>query len=1122
MPNTSALTQLSQQLALVTVLVSGLVGTILLILGCIDEQPWLTQLHPSWLSMKLNVAIGFVVAGWALYLRHRSQQISVGYRVAAVSLVLLGALTLIEYGLAINLGIDDWLHDFNADTARMSPNSALCFLLLGSIFLLDGTQLAHHKRLMNGLALSIALVSVMAILGYAFKVEPLTSIANLTAMTLQSAILFLLLSFCALSLHPEHPLLRTATIPQAKNLFLMILFMPVVSWLRLEGQYRFGLFDTHMGVALLTLFFMTSGLIIVVRTMSTIQQQQLQIQNQHLLHQSILSSMREGMVVVDPQHTLLVFNPAAKKILGVGSTITAPEAWQEIYGAFHPNTMQPYQAEEYPVIQALKGVSVDDTVIFFRNPQHPEGCYVNISARPVHNAAGTIVGAVAVLSDISEKHRVHEALLQTAHYERSLSKALILFSTAIEQQPMLSQLLHQIGTDHAFAVQAFYAYDPEQQHYELAAHYALASGIDQHVTFKEHHFTTLVAMQPHGVLVTQGLAELCLLLGLTKQPKALLICPVNYYKLELGLLVLTTNTSLNENDLHFGQRLAIQLAVAINNINQQKLNVLSSKLSHYSIEISIKNQILEHESKMKSEFLANMSHELRTPLNAIIGFSEILKDGVVGALSSDQTSYVTEIFDSGEHLLSLINDILDLSKVEAGMMSLDLSAIEVAGLLQGSLSVIKEKALKRNITLTLDVEHAPSHIMADGRKLKQIVYNLLSNAVKFTPEHGEIRLVARTVGREARQLHLPHMEVYSLPAPDSDWQQFLEIRVHDTGIGIESNDLPRLFKAFIQIDSSLAREFEGTGLGLELIRRMAELHDGSVAVASTPQQGSCFAVWLPLREVELAKELAEELADPKPSEPVQSAGCNLLALVVEDNPQAANILRHHLEAAGFSVITAPNATQALEMMANNLPNLITLDLFMPDLDGWDMLTLIKADPRFIDIPVVIVSIVAESCNCMALGAAKVLQKPLHREELITALCDLGLITDQSESSQFTVLAVDDNPNTLKLIASYLADEKNINLLYARDGLDAVTAIKHVVPDLLILDLLMPIMNGFEVVTKLRDLPSTAALPIVIMTAKEITPEECEWFGKQNVTQIMNKATFNSSSFLHAVRQALRG
>lgn len=1119
MPNTSALTQLSQQLALVAVLVGGLGGTILLILGCMDEQQWLTQLPPSWIPMKLNVAIGFVVAGWALYLRHRSQQISVGYRVAAVSLVLLGVLTLIEYGLAINLGIDDWLvGDDDVRAGRMSLNSALCFLLLGSIFLLDGTQLSHHKRLMSGLALSIALVSVITILGYAFKVTSLNSIANLTAMAPQSAIIFLLLSVCALSLHPEHPLLRTATMPQARDFFLMILFMPVVSWLSLEGQYRFGLFDTNMGVALLTLFFMVSGLIIVVRTMSTIQQQQLQIQNQHLLHQSILSSMKEGVVVVDPQHTFLVFNPAAEKILGVGSTTTAPEAWQEIYGIFHPNTMRPYQVEEYPVIQALKGVSVDDTVMFLRNPQHPEGRYVSTSARPVHNAAGTIVGAVEVLSDISEKHRVHEALLQTAHYERSLSEALILFSTAIEQHSMLSQLLHQIGTDHAFTVQAFYVYHPERQHYELAAHYALASGIDRHVTFKEQHLTTLLAMQPHGVLVTQGLAELCLLLGLTKQPKALLLCPVNYYKLELGLLVLTSNTSLNENDLHFGQRLATQLAVALNNINQQELNALSSKLSHYSIEISIKNQILEHESKMKSEFLANMSHELRTPLNAIIGFSEILKDGVVGQLSSDQTSYVTEIFDSGEHLLSLINDILDLSKVEAGMMSLDLSAIEVVSLLQGSLCVIKEKALKRNITLTLDVEHAPSHIMADGRKLKQIVYNLLSNAVKFTPEHGEIRLVAQTVGREARQLHVPHMEVYSLPAPDSDWQQFLEIRIHDTGIGIESTDLPRLFKAFTQIDSSLAREFEGTGLGLELIRRMAELHDGSVAVASTPQQGSCFAVWLPLREV----ELAEELADPKPSEPVRSAGGNLLALVVEDNPQAANILRHHLEGAGFSVITAPNATQALEMMANSLPNLITLDLFMPDLDGWDMLRLIKADPRFVDIPVVIVSIVADSCNCMALGAAKVLQKPLRREELITALRDLGLITNQSESSQFTVLAVDDNPSTLTLIASYLANEKNINLLYARDGLDAVTAIKHVVPDLLILDLLMPIMNGFEVVTKLRDSPSTASLPIVIMTAKEITPEERQWFSKQNVTQIMQKTTFNSSSFLYEVRQALRG
>ncbi len=1117
MTNTSAVTQLSQRLALAVVFVAGLA-----MFGWVGNQSWLTPFQPTSVSMKFNTAVGFVVAGLALYRRHRSQRISVGYRVAAVSLVLLGVLTLVEYSLGVNLGIDEGLiRDLyalpTADAGRMAPNSALCFLILGSILLLDGSQLAHHERLMSGLAVSLALISGLAILGHAFTVDSFTRFGNVIAMALPTAVLFLLLSFCALSLNLEHPFLRTLTMPQAKNFFLMILFIPVASWLRLEGQYRFELYDTNMGLALITLFFIVLWLIVVVRSMTIIHQQQLQIQNQHLLHKSIVSSMREGVVVIDTQHAFQVFNPAAEEILGMGSITAKAEAWHELYGVFHPNTLQPFQAEDYPVIQALSGAYIDDAVLFIRNSQCPEGRYINVSARPIHNEAHTIVGAVAVLSDISEKRRASEALLQAANYERSLSSALILFSTGIQQQDMLSKLLHQLGTNHAFAVCAFYAYHPEQHHYVLLSHYAPACAINPAAMFEAHRLAPHLTMEEHSVLVTQGLAELCPLLGLIDQPAALLLCPVSHYSYKIGLLVLTANDRLNEGDRLFSQRLATQLAVALNNIHQQELNALSSKLRHYSIEISIKNQMLEHASQMKSEFLANMSHELRTPLNAIIGFSEILKDGIVGELTSDQTSYITEIFDSGEHLLSLINDILDLSKVEAGMMTLDLSPVDVVGLLQGSLSVIKEKALKRNITLTLDVAHAPAHIMADGRKFKQIVYNLLSNAVKFTPEHGEIRLVAKIVDREARQLHVPNMVVYQLPAPDTDWQQFLEIRVHDTGIGIEAEDMRRLFQAFTQIDSSLSRQFAGTGLGLELIRRMAELHGGSVAVASTPQQGSCFAVWLPLREAEFAEELAALSFES--SEPTPSVNSKLLALTIEDNPHAADILRHHLEGAGFSVITAPNATQALAMMANSLPDLITLDILLPDLDGWDLLKLIKADPRLAAIPVVIVSIAADNNNGMAQGAAKVLQKPLRREVLITALRELGLITE--ELPKFTVLAVDDDSDSLTFIDSYLADEKNISLLYAGNGREAVTVIKQVVPDLLILDLLMPEMNGFEVVAQLRDSPSTALLPIMIITSKDISTEERQWLSDHNVMQIIDKSPLDRTRFLNEVHRALK-
>jgi signal transduction histidine kinase len=253
-------------------------------------------------------------------------------------------------------------------------------------------------------------------------------------------------------------------------------------------------------------------------------------------------------------------------------------------------------------------------------------------------------------------------------------------------------------------------------------------------------------------------------------------------------------------------------------------------------EIEAKNLQLEEASRMKSEFLANMSHELRTPLNAIIGFSEVLKDGLLGELLAQQKDYVTDIFNSGSHLLSLINDILDLSKVEAGKMALTLTPLQLAPLLQAGLQLLRDKAAAHRIALSLELAPdllAQGEIWLDERKTKQILFNLLSNGVKFTPDHGAVHVVAHCV---------PGAVV-----AHAQWDHYLEIAVHDTGIGISEQDKARLFQPFTQIDSTLAREYEGTGLGLVMVRRLAELQGGSVALQSVQGKGSTFTVWLPWR-----------------------------------------------------------------------------------------------------------------------------------------------------------------------------------------------------------------------------------------------------------------------------------
>ena len=276
-----------------------------------------------------------------------------------------------------------------------------------------------------------------------------------------------------------------------------------------------------------------------------------------------------------------------------------------------------------------------------------------------------------------------------------------------------------------------------------------------------------------------------------------------------------------------------------------------TELKRFEQTLVQKNAELEDASRMKSEFLANMSHELRTPLNAIIGFSEVLRDGLMGDLTEKQRGFISDIFGSGKHLLSLINDILDLSKVEAGKMTLDLESMPVGSMFVNSLSIIREKAASRRIRLDLDLgDEDQGAIQADPRKVKQILYNMLSNAVKFTPEGGRVTLRARHVPRAAVGQASGAWTGRYFPFADSAFADFLEIRVTDSGIGILPDALAQLFRPFSQIDSGLARKFEGTGLGLAMVKLLAELHGGSVAVESAAGEGSCFTVWLPLRAPE--------------------------------------------------------------------------------------------------------------------------------------------------------------------------------------------------------------------------------------------------------------------------------
>lgn len=525
------------------------------------------------------------------------------------------------------------------------------------------------------------------------------------------------------------------------------------------------------------------------------------------------------------------------------------------------------------------------------------------------------------------------------------------------------------------------------------------------------------------------------------------------------------------------------------------------------------NQILEKASKMKSEFLANMSHELRTPLNAIIGFSEVLKDGLIGAVSAEQKEYLNDIFSSGQHLLSLINDILDLSKVESGKMEFFPEAVDLLNLLQNGLTIVKESAAARGVRLELTYSALPQRILADARKMKQIIYNLLTNAVKFSPAGSKVDL--RAAGRKRAEIEqwcsdAPTARLFQLPQDGN--ADYIEISIADSGRGIAPEDAPKLFQAFSQVDTSLSREVEGTGLGLVLTLNLVILHRGGMAMESTPNQGSKFTFWIPAR-------IPTDQAENKPATIAhRSAVANKpTVLVIEDDDRAAELAKTQLEAEGFSVLVASDATQGFMLLRDHPIALIILDILLPEIDGWEFLRQIKSPTSdYADIPVIVVTILDGANTGITLGAAQVLQKPVGREDFQTVLASLGF---KNPAIISRVLIIDDDRQAVNVMRAYLP-ENAFAVSEAYDGFSGIEKAKTEKPDLIVLDLLMPDITGFGVLEALRRDVTLRNTPVIIVTSKSLSQAERNEL-KQKAAQIIPKSEINQQALIAEIHRAMR-
>lgn len=488
-----------------------------------------------------------------------------------------------------------------------------------------------------------------------------------------------------------------------------------------------------------------------------------------------------------------------------------------------------------------------------------------------------------------------------------------------------------------------------------------------------------------------------------------------------------------------------------------RLNLID-RLEARNIQFEATNIQLLEANQHKSVFLANMSHELRTPLNAILGFSELLSDDTTGRYDSDtRRRFLDQIHSSGKHLLGLINDILDLSKVEAGQMDLHLQEVAVDESVQIVLATVEPLARPKEIAL--DSEPGPGlHLVADPAKLKQMLLNLVSNAIKFTPHGGRVTIRARQV------------------------DSWIEIAVSDTGIGIAQSDLGRLFTEFQQLDAGPGREQEGTGLGLALTKRFAELHGGHVSVESVQGEGSTFILTLPAVAKKAIEPPAQESGRVGSSDPSRP-----LVLLVEDNPEAAEILARHLETGGFRLRIARTGNEALAMARDLKPVAITLDILLPEIDGWEVLTRLKADEATRNIPVLIVTVVDNPALGRALGALDYFVKPVDRGALLSRL-DQYTFTTKVEHGEVRVLVVDDEPANLESLQALL-EQAGFIVLTAGGGKEAIDTARSQRPHLILLDLVMPEVTGFDVVEALRAEETTRSIPIMVLTAKELNDDD---------------------------------
>lgn len=551
-----------------------------------------------------------------------------------------------------------------------------------------------------------------------------------------------------------------------------------------------------------------------------------------------------------------------------------------------------------------------------------------------------------------------------------------------------------------------------------------------------------------------------------------------------------------------------QLNAQLTEANQE-LRLLVTDLTTEQERSAILNDELRTTSRYKTDFLATMSHELRTPLNSVVGYSELLLQGLYGDLNERQEDRIGKILRNGRDLLALINDILDLSKIDAGQMDLALKHLELAGTIETVVAEKRPTIDQKGLTLHAHVPADLPAIYGDQLRIHQILSNLLNNAIKFTLQ-GDITLTASEV-----LVRDGLCETVSLPMKgwlkDGRW---VVLAVQDTGIGISPEDHARIFDEFRQLDGTTTREYGGTGLGLAITKQLVTMHQGTIWLDSRQNEGSTFYVALPA-----SSKPADNLAEPQPLPgmlPAEAPSSPLQphVLCIDDNQEALDILMTYLSDAGYRVTQASSGQAGVEMAQALQPDVITTDLMMPGMTGWDVVSQLRNHPETARIPVVIISIVDQQPVGYEPDVAAHIHKPIDRFELLSTLASIV----HSQPDELPILLVDDDRYTRDMITTLLTSAGQ-SVVTCNDGAEALTWLEHHRPSLILLDLLMPGLSGLEVLARVREQPEFASLPVLVITTKELSETETAELERHQA-RIIHKHGLRKGILLKELEQAI--